>query len=120
MVTTFVPFACAIGMRQLFTSISSKITEHEPHSPSPQPSLAPVNPRSFRSTSNNLSMGWASTFLASPFTVNENSHFALAAGEGFMTSLVPTEKQLARGIQAPEPQRDVRAAAEWNSTGHPS
>src|SRR5438105_14248626 len=112
MVTTLVPFACAIGMRQLFTSISSKRTEHEPHSPSPQPSLAPVNPRSFRSPSSNLSMGWASAFLASPLTINEIPRFALSADERFTLYLAPKRAPLARPIQAAEPQTDLRAHAE--------
>src|SRR5712664_3740122 len=57
MVTMPAPFTCPMGMRQLFTSIPSNRTEHEPHSPSPHPSFVPVNPSSLRSTSNNLSMG---------------------------------------------------------------
>src|SRR6266446_1580207 len=99
------PLACATGTRQLFTSMPSKSTEHEPHSPSPHPSFVPVNSRLTRSTSSNLSMGWASAFLASPLTVNETSHFAFAADEGFMTFLSPEKERLVRGIQA---------AAEWN------
>src|ERR1700690_1503911 len=65
-------------MRQLFTSAPFSNTEQEPHSPSPHPSLAPVNPNWCRSMSSNLSMGYARTVLNSPFTVNDISH-----AEGF-------------------------------------
>src|SRR5207244_8301541 len=77
------------------------------------PSFVPVNPRSFRSTSSNLSIGWASTFFAWPLTVNETSHFALAAGKRLMPSLVPRPKQIALRIQGAELRRDLREAAEW-------
>src|SRR5438034_567617 len=120
MVTMLVPSACATGTRQLFTSMPSNKTEHEPHSPSPHPSFVPVNPRLFRSTSNNLSMGWASTFLASRLMVNESSHFAFAADEGFMPSLASKKRHRAPLLRPAVPQRDLRAAAEWNRSEHPS
>src|SRR5260370_42281965 len=116
MVTMFAPLACATGTRQLFTSMPSNKTEHEPHSPSPHPSFVPVNPRSFRSTSNNLSMGWASTFFAWPLTVNKTSHFATAPGEEFMLSLASKKEQFAQETQAAEPQKDLPAATESNGS----
>src|SRR5713101_9607019 len=114
------PFVCPMGTRQLFTSIPSSRTEHEPHSPSPHPSFVPVNSSSFRSTSNNLSMGWASTFFASPLTVNNTSHFALVSGEGFMPSLASKKEHLAQETRVGAPQRDLPAAAESNGSEHRS
>src|ERR1700674_1956455 len=112
--------ACATRTRQLFTSIPSNKTEHEPHSPSPHPSFVPVNFKSFRSTSNNLSMGWARSFFASPLTVNETSHFALAAGNGFMPSLASKKEHLAQEARAPAPQTNLPAATESNGSEYRS
>src|ERR1700687_2728940 len=61
-------------MRQLFTNSPFIKTEQEPHSPSPQPSFAPVNPSSCRRTSNSLSMGKTRTVFGLPFTVRARSH----------------------------------------------
>src|SRR5256886_10596476 len=120
MVSMLAPLTCATGTRQLFTSMPSNRTEHEPHSPSPHPSFVPVNFKSFRSTSNNLSMGWARSFFSSPLTVNETSHFALAAGEGFMLSLASKKEHLAREAWAPAPQTNLPAAAESNGSEYRS
>src|SRR4030088_1350104 len=61
-------------MRQLFTNSPFIKTEQEPHSPSPQPSFVPVNPRPPRRTSTSLAMGWTRTVSGLPFTVRESSH----------------------------------------------
>src|SRR6266849_3567154 len=114
MVTMFAPLACATGTRQLFTNIPSSKTEHEPHSPSPHPSFVPVNPKSFRNTSNNLSMGCASTFFASPLTVNKTSHFAPFSGEEFMPSLAPEMKHLVQRTHFAALQTNLPVAMEWN------
>src|SRR5260370_41164402 len=108
------PVVCPAGTRQLFTSIPSTKTEHEPHSPSPHPSFVPVNPSSFRSTSNNLSMGCASTFFASPLTMNETSHFAPVSGEEFMPSLAPEMKHLVQRTHFAALQTNLPVAMEWN------
>src|SRR5713101_6746 len=120
MVTMLAPFTCPMGTRQLFTSIPSNRTEHEPHSPSPHPSFVPLNSSSFRSTSNNLSMGYASTFFVSPFTVNNTSHFAPVAGERFMPPLASKKEQLAQQKRAAKPQIDLPAATESNGKAHRS
>src|SRR6267143_2137189 len=120
LVSMLEPLACATGTRQLFTSMPSNRTKHEPHSPSPHPSFAPVNFKSFRSTSNNLSMGWARSFFASPLTVNETSHFARAAGEGFMLSLASKKEHLAQEPRAAECQRYLRVASGLNGSEHRS
>src|SRR5882672_6648093 len=120
MVTMFAPLACATGMRQLFTSMPFNRTAHEPHSPSPHPSFVPVNPSSFRSTSNNLSMGWASTFLVSPLTANKTSHFAPISGKGFMRPLARKKERLAHETQVAEPQIDLPAAAGSKGSEHRS
>src|SRR6266404_3221141 len=59
MVTMFEPAACSAGIKQLFTSTSSIKMEHEPHSPSPQPSFVPIRFKSSRSTSKSLAIGKA-------------------------------------------------------------
>src|SRR5437016_1160161 len=120
MLTMLAPLACATGTRQLFTSIPSNKMEHEPHSPSPHPSFAPVNFKSFRSTSNNRSMGWTNNFFASPLTVNKTSHFAPVPGEVFMRSLAPKKENLAREVRAGAPQKDLLATAESNGIEHRS
>src|SRR6266567_2197821 len=120
MVTMFAPPTCATGTRQLFTSIPSNSTAHEPHSPSPQPSFAPVKSSLFRSTSSNLSMGCASTFTAWPLTVKRISHFAINSGEGFMSSLAPKEKNLPQMTRSAELQTNLPAAAESNENKHQS
>ena len=112
MVTTVAPFACATGTRQLFTSIPSNKTEHEPHSPSPHPSFVPVNFKSFRSTSRSLSIGRANTFFTSPLTENEISYVALVSGKGFMPSLSPKRERLVQVSPAPRPQTNLPAATE--------
>src|SRR5260370_16606140 len=114
MVTMLAPLACATGMRQLFASMPSNNTEQEPHSPSPHPSFAPVNPRSFRSTSNNLSIGYASTFFLWPLTVNETSHFAVFSGEGFTLGLAPVMEHPCHDTPVPEHPADLRPKAESN------
>src|SRR5438105_8657868 len=63
-------------MRQLFTNDPSSKTEQEPHSPSPQPSLVPVNPSSCRNTSSRRSIAYALTVANCPLTVKAISHFA--------------------------------------------
>src|SRR6266581_6056879 len=63
-------------MRQLFTNDPSIKTEQEPHSPSPQPSLVPVNPSSCRNTSSRRSIAYALTVANCPLTVKAISHFA--------------------------------------------
>src|SRR6266404_654383 len=93
MVTTLTPFACATGMRQLFTNMPSSRTQHEPHSPSPHPSFVPVNPKSFRSTSNNLSIGCARTFFASPLTAKCEVSFTVN-GEAKKVLAHPMERLL--------------------------
>src|SRR5258707_212262 len=108
------PVACPMGTRQLFTSIPSKRTEHEPHSPSPHPSFVPVNPKSFRSTSNNLSMGCASTFFLSLLTMNETSHLVSFSGEEFMPSLAPETKHLAQQAHFAVLQTNLPVAMELN------
>src|SRR5579864_448086 len=60
---------CAIGTRQLFTTSPFTSTAHAPHSPSPHPSLAPVNLRSSRSTSSSRARGWALIASFFPLTV---------------------------------------------------
>src|SRR4029077_20673113 len=114
MVTMLAPLACATGMRQLFTSMPSSRTDEEPHSPSPHPSFAPVNPKSFRSTSNNLSIGCARTFFASPLTVNDTSHFAVFSGGVFMTNLGPEKKHPVQETPVPERPANLPARAEWS------
>src|SRR5437899_6717535 len=101
-------------MRQLFTSIPSNSTAHEPHSPSPHPSFAPVNPSSLRKRSNNLSMGCASTFIALPLTVKCTSHFAFDSGEEFMASLAP--RRQCRSQLTAKRQTNLPAAGESNGT----
>src|SRR5260370_25927490 len=120
MVTMLAPLACATGMRQLFTSMPSNNTEQEPHSPSPHPSFAPINPRSFRSTSNNLSIGCASTFFASPLTANNTSHFALFCSGGFMQILGPEKKHLAQETLVPDRPPNLPPRAEWSRSERPS
>src|SRR6266849_5651099 len=112
MVMMLAPVVCPAGTRQLFTRIPSNRTEHDPHSPSPHPSFAPVNFKSFRSTSNNLSIGWASTFFASPLTVNDISHFPLVCCEAFMQSLAREKKHLAQSARIAEPQINLPATTE--------
>src|ERR1700704_3239663 len=68
MVVMCVPEACSTGIKQLLTKTPSTNTEHEPHSPSPQPSLVPVNPSGNRNTSSSRSMAKARTVTALPFT----------------------------------------------------
>src|SRR5882757_7961872 len=114
MVTMRAPFTCATGTRQLFTSMPSRRTEHEPHSPSPHPSFTPVNPRSYRSTSSNLSMGWTSNFCALALTVNEICRLVSSADEGFTLSLASKRRHHAQKFLRAELRRDLRAAAEWN------
>ena len=55
--------AWRMGTRQELTSSPFMRTEQEPHSPSPQPSLAPVRWRSSRRTSSRRFMGGASTVV---------------------------------------------------------
>src|ERR1700738_4630512 len=62
------PEACSAGIKQLLTKTPSTNTEHEPHSPSPQPSLVPVNPSCNRNTSSSRSMAKARTVTVLPFT----------------------------------------------------
>src|ERR1700676_4131354 len=62
------PSAWSTGTMQLFTSSPSKRTEHEPHSPSPQPSLVPVRRKSSRSTSSRRFIGGTHTVCEAPFT----------------------------------------------------
>src|SRR5215470_17436481 len=75
MVVTCAPLTCAIGTRQLFTSSPFISTEQEPHSPSPQPSFAPVSPNSIRRTSKSLSIGSARTLIVSSLRRKEISSF---------------------------------------------
>src|SRR2546421_868872 len=63
-----VPAACAAGTRQLLTNSPSISTEHAPHSPSPHPSLTPVQPCS-RNTSSRRAIGHASSCVDLPFKV---------------------------------------------------
>src|SRR5262245_19799912 len=67
------PAIWAAGTRQLLTSRPSIITEHAPHSPSPQPSFVPVSCNCSRSTSSKRSIGNTSTLLGSELTVNRIS-----------------------------------------------
>src|SRR6266545_3611734 len=90
-------------------------TEHDPHSPSPHPSFVPVNPKCWRNTSNNLSVGYTRRFRDSPLTVNATSH---CTREAF------TDPRLTRGTRdGPEgPQtwlrKDPRAEAESSRLCH--
>ena len=59
------------GTKHESTGAPSTSTVHAPHSPSPQPSFVPVNPRSSRRTSRSRRMPGASTSTGSPFTMNE-------------------------------------------------
>src|SRR2546428_12940455 len=70
MVVIDVPPACSAGTRQLFTRSPFTITEHAPHSPSPQPSLTPVRWRSSRRISSSRAIAYVSTSWGSPFTRN--------------------------------------------------
>src|SRR5579872_521836 len=70
MVSTSAPAICSTGTRQLLTSWPLTSTEQAPHSPSPQPSLAPVRPHSRRSTSSKRSIGKTSTSRGAPLTRN--------------------------------------------------
>src|ERR1035437_3043880 len=72
-VSTSQPLACSAGTRQLFTSTPSSSTEQDPHSPSPQPSLTPVSPRSSRNTSSRRFIGGTLTPRSAPFTLNRIS-----------------------------------------------
>src|SRR5215472_4841613 len=86
-------------MRQLFTSTPSSKTLHEPHSPSPQPSLAPVRPRSCRNTSNRRSIAYACTVTRFPLTVSVISLLADSRGSSLMDFS-------ASGPRAPDAPRD--------------
>src|SRR5258708_38516921 len=74
-VLIFVPLTWATGTRQLLTTSPSIKTEHAPHSPSPQPSLVPVNFNCSRNTSSSRSSGYASSVLPIPLTVQVMSIF---------------------------------------------
>ncbi len=54
MVVTTAPCACAAGTRHDITAAPSSQTVHAPHSPSAQPSLAPVKPAFSRSASSSV------------------------------------------------------------------
>src|SRR5579862_7155029 len=117
-VVTFDPCAWSTGTRQLFTSVPSIITEHAPHSPSPQPSFVPVNPSSCRSTSSNLSIGYARTVFKSPFTVKVMSRFALPF---VVIALRLVKESVCRAPpQRSSHQRCLRALAESYRRGHPT
>src|SRR6266853_51932 len=75
-------------MRQLFTNSPFMRIAHEPHSPSPQPSLVPVNPNVCRRTSSNLSIGKTRTSTVLPFTVNERLHWPQCSEELVIALLV--------------------------------
>src|SRR5579863_5798524 len=119
-VVTFDPCAWSTGTRQLFTSVPSIITEHAPHSPSAQPSFVPVNPSSCRSTSSNLSIGYARTVFESPFTVKEISRFALLF---VVIALRPVKESVCperAPRRRPSHQKCPRASAESYRRGHPA
>jgi CO/xanthine dehydrogenase Mo-binding subunit len=69
-VRTMRPSTWQTGTRQASTTWPSRITEHAPHSPSPQPSFVPVRPRSSRRTSSSRRMPGTSTSAGMPLTVN--------------------------------------------------
>src|SRR5690242_13677716 len=97
-------------MRQLFTSIPFIRTLHEPHSPSPQPSLAPVNSRSCRKTSERRSMGCVGTVAGSPLTVRAISH--LEQGDEFIESLAWRERFEATPSRRAR-RKYLQEAGEW-------
>src|SRR6202043_2166767 len=107
------PEACNTGIRQLLTKTPSTNTEHEPHSPSPQPSLVPVNPICTRNTSSNRSMGKAHTVMVFPFTTKGMSD--LLAGCGlFIAYCPPTQASCYPNYLQAERRKYLRAAVEQN------
>src|ERR1035438_7268685 len=106
------PSACSTGTRQLFTNSPFMRTEHEPHSPSPHPSLVPVRCRSSRRTSRRRFIAGTLTIRASPFTLKRIvGQRLLDVALSFVLiarlSPPPVEPQRDRG-------RDPQAAVEWN------
>src|SRR5437016_14415106 len=87
-VTTLLPLAWSAGMRQLLTKVPSIKPEQEPHSPSPQPSFVPVNPRSCRNTSSRRSIVYALTVTDLPLSVKPISHFPFSE-DSLIVVLVP-------------------------------
>src|ERR1700691_5012800 len=107
-----VPLACLAGIRQVFTNTPSINTEHEPHSPSPHPSLVPVKAKSRRITSRSRSIGYTDTFFATPFTVNVIKHFSPQDTGRLMTSHSGQNRRPATHCQPATRQTGLPAAKE--------
>src|ERR1700736_5055968 len=108
------PEACSAGIRQLLTKTPSTNTEHEPHSPSPQPSLVPVNPSCSRNTSSNRSMGKARTVTAFPFTTKVISDLLAVCERPLIAYCPPTQASPLANFLPSGPQKYLPAAAESN------
>jgi len=109
--TTLAPLTCVHLNETTVTSIPSTTTEHEPHSPSPHPSLVPVNSRSFPARRSQ-----------SFHRINENALLTSALTETrfrFRTCrrrssfrLVHQEEKVAQMNPAQDPETNLPAAAE--------
>ncbi len=70
MVSIFEPTASKASIRQLLTARPSTSTVQAPHSPLPQPSLAPVKPMPSRRASSSRVPGSTTHSRRSPLTIN--------------------------------------------------
>ena len=71
MVSTRLPATSPMGVEQDRTAWSSTSTVQAPHSPSPQPNLAPVSPRSLRKTHSSMRSSSTEMRVALPLRVKE-------------------------------------------------